>query len=1833
MAYISSVKKSGFSFLMIFVSFNSELSFSKSIITSNESGDSTYLYVEKSNSSSNKFSSEKKSEDSESEHIVAPDAPANVVATPGRNKIVLSWDANTESDIDLYKIYKASFSNLAQKTLIDSTNSTTYTDTDVIADSTYYYYITAKNTGGEESVYSAEVTAIPLPDVLSEHTEITADINNANYLGASEWGDYDNDGDLDLINIGQYGTYLYKNLGNDSFESVSNSFIYGFYGDLEWGDYDNDGDLDIIILNRDYTRLYRNNGNGSFTYVQAFLRAAYGSVTFGDFDNDGDLDVLLSGGTTTSTSSAETNIYENNGNGGFSLNSTAGNVLLGGMYGTSKWADINNDGFLDVVVSGRRSTSYITRAYLNNGDKTFTYKQNLEGLWYSDIELGDIDNDGDLDLVISGRNSSNSNITTLYTNDGTGVFETSTSFPGAYQGDIELIDYDNDGDLDFTLSGRTVATQVYSNDGTGNWSLDISLPLFEYSSLSWGDYNSDGDLDLAITGRANGSYTTVLYKNTPDITGTNPSMPSALSDSSAFGKHVLSWDPSTDVETGPLHYNVSVFNVNTSKLVLSAMSDTTNGFRLIQREGNARNKTSIQLDYSAFIPGSYSWKVQAIDGSAKVSDFGTGSFTLTSIPFGLAYFPSPGITRLEWNKLEESDVDFYSIYQETDSTVVPTQAKYTSSNRYISIESLSSDTSYYFYVTSTNLSGQESGLSDRLKVNPQTAILIVDSNNSITDFSDAESEWVDFDNDGDLDLSITGSTSAGYKNNIYVNESGFSEANVITIPYSNRELAWGDYDNDGDQDLLVGGSDTHLYINKGNNVFERDLSVPFGLSSSGDIVWGDYDADGDLDVLFMAYLSGTSYTYLYLNNGKGSFTLSPASATIKGVYSGNIVNVDVNNDGSLDVLVTGYNRDNNITTLLSDLYINDGNGGFNRSAASDTLVPVYSSSVAPGDYDGDGDIDLFITGRTPSNGSLGQLYINDGTGSFNTSNIEFIGTESGSASWGDYDGDDDLDLMVSGNNVIPGQLTTKKTRLYINDGNGQLSESSLILENKSFANLSWGDYDGDRDLDLILMGYNEENTRESIFYNNVFSQGSGTSITAPTNLRTTIKEDTLTLYWDRPVGYDNEALTYNVYLKNSDVINTDTLSTPMASLSSGFRKVVESGNSGTNTFYKLITSDIPDGSYNWGVQTINSRFSGGAFSTNSSFAFNDQLFSFTTELISGYKDTTLTFDDSFIKISEYFRDSTLTISADHAIDRKLFIDRNSNRMFDASDVSLKDTTISFPFSEGDTLRYYASTMGIDSLTFYIGLGEINNPDSLKIGIPIMQATPELAGNSNEDGWYLLANPFTTPIGEFLSNIWTQGAINSNAPSGSPTLFTFNEQTATYTAITGDLNADTLESGVGILAYIFEDDIPTDGNIIEGGWPKVLTNFGNPFGDQITIPVKTNDVDGSESTTGFEGLKLFGNPYGLPISVDSLISELVKVDPLTNRYIYRWDSVNKRYELASSGAIKPYEAVFIRTITYGLDAFITLGYNDMFESVPAKNEVESSFQFVLKSSNGEVQSQSSIQFREEEALVGIDPFDGYYLGSYAGNYASLYTQVDDQFLTINNLPAKLNDVVEFPIYLDATYSGNFELEWNKEQLPKSMEFYLEEVSTGKIIDLKTEDKLSFTAELKAKINPDKEVDEERQKDTSLEKQAGAKVIVESSSDISDSVITSSLFPGGALKVKKGAEQSLFILTVNPLLSTDSESDLEIPKVVELEQNYPNPFNPTSVIQFGVPKTAKVKLEVFDILGRKVMTLVNNETRQAGRYNVEFDARNLASGMYIYRLVIGDTILAKKMTLIK
>jgi len=109
---------------------------------------------------------------------------------------------------------------------------------------------------------------------------------------------------------------------------------------------------------------------------------------------------------------------------------------------------------------------------------------------------------------------------------------------------------------------------------------------------------------------------------------------------------------------------------------------------------------------------------------------------------------------------------------------------------------------------------------------------------------------------------------------------------------------------------------------------------------------------------------------------------------------------------------------------------------------------------------------------------------------------------------------------------------------------------------------------------------------------------------------------------------------------------------------------------------------------------------------------------------------------------------------------------------------------------------------------------------------------------------------------------------------------------------------------------------------------------------------------------------------------------------------------------------------------------------------------------------------------------------------------------------------------------------------------------------------------------------------------------------------------------------------FDVNVSELRFGGAEGDRlrEVPDEIVLKQNYPNPFNPTTSIEFGINEAGLVRLEVFDMLGRRIATLVNTHMNE-GRYTVPFDASRLASGAYLYRIIAGHRTQHKMMTVLK
>jgi hypothetical protein len=260
-------------------------------------------------------------------------------------------------------------------------------------------------------------------------------VNDVPNLGwGIAWGDYDNDGCLDLFVCSHFyyhniPNFMYRNCGDGTMTPIGGIITtigadFGFdrsHG-VTWADYDNDGDLDLFVAGQ-ANLMFRNNGDGTFTVITtgAPLPTGYEMVVVaGDYDNDGDLDLLIT------SRQGNNQLWRNDGSDGFVTVNEVNTSLRSDRSGAAAWGDYDNDGYLDLfIANGDGLDNFLFR---NNGDGTFT--KVTEGAVVNDggrswgCAWADIDNDGYLDLIVVNSGYDNYRFTTpeepllLYRNNG-----------------------------------------------------------------------------------------------------------------------------------------------------------------------------------------------------------------------------------------------------------------------------------------------------------------------------------------------------------------------------------------------------------------------------------------------------------------------------------------------------------------------------------------------------------------------------------------------------------------------------------------------------------------------------------------------------------------------------------------------------------------------------------------------------------------------------------------------------------------------------------------------------------------------------------------------------------------------------------------------------------------------------------------------------------------------------------------------------------------------------------------------------------------------------------------------------------------------------------------------------------------------------------------------------------------------------------------------------------------------------------------------------------------------------------------------------------------------
>ncbi len=481
--------------------------------------------------------------------------------------------------------------------------------------------------------------------------------------GSGLWGDYNGDGWLDIFVTGETAPVLglfadiYKNNTGTTF-TAQGTGLPGIASGSErsrsaWGDFDNDNDLDLIVTGvsgtGQITNLYKNTG-GTFSLVtitpSPIPPLAFSSMAWGDYDNDGDLDLFIEG--LISSGNNLTTIYRNDGPSGPNwqfTNVTPGFPRL--MAGDGAWGDYDNDGDMDLVVSGNTGilSTPITRLYKNNGGVMVNSGVTLPQVGQSSVCWGDFNNDGNLDLVLQGQQFPSTLVLKIYLNNGVGGFTAGAWAPGfgLFNGSLACGDYNNDGNMDLLATGNSTVfgtnpiTKAYFGNGLGGFTEDLTsgLPDVYEGQAMFGDYDSDGRLDILLTGldNANTAHADVFQNTVPALAANNaPTAPvSPFVSAVSWHSITISWGAGTDVETpvASLHYNLVVKDITSGTVIVATpMADLTSGKRWLAALGNTNHNLSWTIN--GLQPNhTYTYCVQTIDGAWAPSAWACGSSVTT----------------------------------------------------------------------------------------------------------------------------------------------------------------------------------------------------------------------------------------------------------------------------------------------------------------------------------------------------------------------------------------------------------------------------------------------------------------------------------------------------------------------------------------------------------------------------------------------------------------------------------------------------------------------------------------------------------------------------------------------------------------------------------------------------------------------------------------------------------------------------------------------------------------------------------------------------------------------------------------------------------------------------------------------------------------------------------------------------------------------------------------------------------------------------------------------------------------------------------------------------
>ena len=345
----------------------------------------------------------------------------------------------------------------------------------------------------------------------------------------------------------------------------------------------------------------------------------------------------------------------------------------------------------------------------------------------------------------------------------------------------------------------------------------------------------------------------------------------------------------------------------------------------------------------------------------------------------------------------------------------------------------------------------------------------------------------------------------------------FTNLNAALPGISSSAVARGDLDHDGRSDLLLTGFAgvdennfpiylSQVWLNRGSGIFTNVHAGLPGVDTGG-VALGDFDNDGNMDILLTGYSSTGGVAQVWRNLGNGTFT--NIDAGLPGVFYSSVALGDYDNDGQLDILLTGT-ADGFGNTAITQLWRNLGNGTFTH--ISTDLPGVTQGAVAWGDFDQDGRLDILLSGYTKT-GPVCQVWRNLGNGSFTNMNAGLPGVYQSSVALGDYDNDGKLDIVLAGLDTHANPIC----QAWRNTGNGMFTNINEGFPGIHAGSVAWADFNNEGRLDLLLAGLDTiGNPMLQVYHNNTVS--SNASVLRIKDLKTLANRD-CQLSFDGQIGF------------------------------------------------------------------------------------------------------------------------------------------------------------------------------------------------------------------------------------------------------------------------------------------------------------------------------------------------------------------------------------------------------------------------------------------------------------------------------------------------------------------------------------------------------------------------------------------------------------------------------------------------------------------------------------------------------------------------------------------